>query len=226
MTAGSSGTRIPAWKFAGGIMLHLSIPAYLIVLAGVTLWHLLFDPSGNLATIIARTTFLFLAADIALTAIVTGATAAVGIMTAAKAARHTAMRAAEPTSLSATNLEAGLQAFGRLADDPQVAAAIAALRRVQWDHTNRLFQDVARDLCLAGPAIVGAIDKSPANRDAKVVATAVSILRILLRRLHEIEAATHSATMSQAEVMGGYIASKYGPAVIAEGEPSVLPFDR
>lgn len=226
MTARPPAAKIPAWKFAGGIMLHISIPAYLMALAAVAVWHLLVHPSGNLAAAIARTTFLFLAADIALTAIVTGAAAAWGQITSAKAARHSTMRAGEPASLSATNLEAGLQAFGALADDPQIATAIAALRCVRWDHTNRLFQDVAGDLARAGFSMAGAIDKSTASLDPGVLPTAVSILGILLRRVQELQTATHSATLSQAEVMGGYIVSKYGPAVGHNDDPSALPFVR
>ena len=64
--------RIPTWKFAGGLMLHVSVPIFLATLAAIVLWHLTVHPFSSHTGTILRGTLIFLAADVVLTGSVTG----------------------------------------------------------------------------------------------------------------------------------------------------------
>ena len=193
-------------------MLHTSVPAYMVTLAAVVLWHLLAQPFASLPAAITRASLLFLAADVALTGFVTGVALIWGGLADAGLAKREAARTQDPGHISAANVDAGLRAFAAISN-PEVATLSDAIGRVRWHHYDPLFQDVANDLARAGNSMVAAAVKSPSAAEREILEPAISVLRTLLHRLHELEGETHAAKISHARAMAGYIASKYGQVV-------------
>ena len=202
--------KIPAWKFAGGLMLHVSVPVFLATLAAIVLWHLTVHPFSSLAATILRSTSIFLAADAVLTGSVTGLALLWDKLTDLKANSRAAAATGQPAQVSKANREAGLQAFAALSSDQDIAALVTQLGQARWNHDDQLFQELARDLARAGATIAGAAKASSPAQDAELTDAAVMILHILIERAHDLHDESRTASLSQAQAMAGYFASKYG----------------
>ncbi len=189
------------WRLVAGALLHVAVPAYLIVLAAA--W-LMMGPAGAPLGFVARVSGLFVAgfAGLILLAAVLAALADPPL----RRVRSRRERR-DPATVARAAAEHVSQALRRAASIGGTASAIGRLREARWDFADDRDRAIAADLSRAVAAFATAHASAAPDRRETIairatealgrIAAAVEDLAAERARLDEGVALTHAAYLGQ-----------------------------
>ncbi len=189
------------WRLVAGVLLHLAVPAYLVVLA--VAW-LMTGPASAPLGFVARVSGLFVAgfAGLILLASVLAALADPPLRRA-RARRERS----DPAAAARVAGEQVSQALRHAAAIGGAVPVLGRLRDVRWDYADTRDRSIAADLSRAVAAFIAAHASAAPDRRALIareattaldrIAAAVEELAAERARLDEGDALTHAAYLGQ-----------------------------
>ncbi len=208
---------ISAWRIIGGAFLHFAVPAYILIVAMVTLFS---APAGAAVSDLARLALgysgWFLTGYLAFALAATIAAAAIepmlGFVRRRRGASDTAQAAIESRN-RVTKAIADARALPG-GDLQRLVDSIAAPR---WDHDDARFQALSQDLIQVVQAMTAANATASDKSRPEIIALAT-------RSLQQIDIGLSSLTEEQARLDHGdaqavtlYVENRYGPSDFAGG---------
>ena len=206
-----SDRRIAGWKFATGIMIHVSIPAYLLTMVlTVVIRFVRNDAAGTIPALMLRTSLDFLVVYVGLTLIVGSVAALARFVLQRRKDRQFLSAGKDPEIRSRRNLAQSVRALEAVSDDVAVRTMVAAIATAKWRHADNGYQQVSSDLAKAAATFAEAFDRATPARIPEVSLLTSDALGRIVQRLEELAQESALAGTQEARTMAGYIGSKYG----------------
>lgn len=207
----SAQPRIAPWKFTAGVLIHLSVPAYLLTLLVTFILHVLEQGTAEGAlSLMPGVSLWFVALYTAATIAGTGIAALAGSIGRARHDRRLTRLGERPAIQSQQALSHAVGMLGAIADDPMVASILNRIAEAAWQHDDERYQQVSRDLDKAAATYSGAHAAAHGEQQLQVSRLAAETLGHFAQRLDELTQESATAATQRAQTMAGYIASKYG----------------
>lgn len=202
---------IAPWKFVAGLMIHIGVPAYLLLLI-VTLVVYVLDhgTTDGVLSLLPRVSLYFIALYAAVTVAGTGLTALASLAGRMRRNRQLATLGKDPAVRSEQELSHAIGMFAAMTSDPAVVSALPVIADANWHHDDERYQQVSRDLEKAAATYLGAHASARGEQRQEVSRLTAETLRHFAQRLEDLGHETGIAATQKAQTMAGYIASKYG----------------
>jgi hypothetical protein len=203
--------RIAPWKFVAGVMIHLGVPAYLLLLVITFVVYVLeHGTTDGLLALLPRVSLYFVALYAAATVAVTAIAAVTGLIGRARRNRRLAVLGKDPAIRSTQALSHAVGALGTMTGDPAVESALNAITHAPWHHDDERFQQVSHDLDKAAGTYASAYASARGEQRQDVSRLTAETLRHFSQKLDDLAQDSAIAATQKAQTMAGYIASKYG----------------
>jgi hypothetical protein len=202
---------IAPWKFVGGLMIHISVPAYVLLLIVTLVVHVLqHGTTDGLFSVLPRLSLSFIALYAVASIAGTGIAALAGLIGRVRRNRRLMALGRNPAFRSAQALSHAVGALGAMADDPAIDSALRAITDTAWHHDDERYQQVARDLDKAAGTYAAAYTSARGEQRQQVFRLTAETLGHFAQKLDALAHDTGTAATRNAQTMAGYIASKYG----------------
>jgi len=202
---------IAPWKFFAGLMIHIAVPAYLLLLVVALVVHVLeHGTTDGLFPLLPQISLYFITLYTAVTAVGTGVAAVMGLLGRARRSRQLAILGKDPAIQSTQALSHAAGLLGAMKGDPAIESALHAIADAAWHHDDERYQQVARDLDKAADTYASAYASARGEQRQEVSRLAADTLRHFSQKLDDLTHDTGTAATRNAQTMAGYIASKYG----------------
>lgn len=202
---------IAPWKFFAGLMIHIAVPTYLLLLVVTLVVHVLeHGATDGLLPLLPRISLYFITLYATVTAVGTGIAALMGLLGRARRNRQLAILGKDPAIQSTQALSHAAGLLVAMKGDPSIESALHAITHTVWHHDDERYQQVARDLDKAARTYASAYSSARGEQRQEVSRLTAGTLRHFAQRLDDLAHDTGTAATRQAQTMAGYIASKYG----------------
>ena len=202
---------IAPWKFFAGLMIHIGVPAYLLLLLVTLVVYVLeTGTTDGLFPLLPRVSLYFIALYLAVTVAGTGVAALAGLVGRTRRNRHLAILGKDPAIRSRQELSHAVGLLGAMKDDPAIESALHAIADAAWHHDDERYQQVSRDLDRASATYASAHASARGEQQREVSRLAAETLRHVAQKLDDLAQDSGIAATRKAKTMAGYIASKYG----------------
>ncbi|MEO7690466.1 MAG: hypothetical protein ABIS51_14380 [Sphingomonas sp.] len=202
---------IAPWKFVAGLMIHLGVPAYLLLLVVALIVYVLdHGTAEGVFSLVPRVSLYFIALYAAITVAGTGIAALAGLVERARRNRRLTRLGKNPAIRSQQALAHSVGMLGGMAADPAIHSALHTITDAAWHHGDERYQQVALDLDKAASTYAGAFASAQGEQQREVSRLAAETLSHFAQRLDDLARDTGTAATQKAQTMAGYIASKYG----------------
>lgn len=206
---------ISAWRIVGGAFLHFAVPAYVVIVATVTLFN---APAGASTTDLARSALShsgwFLAGYLMLALAATLAAAAIEPMLGFVRGRRDATDTTQAANASRLRVTKAI-ADARSLPGGDVQRLIDSIAMPRWNHDDSRFQALSQDLVQVVQAMTAANATASDKSRPEIIALAT-------RSLRQIDIGLSSLTEEQARLDHGdahavarYVENRYGPSDFA-----------
>jgi hypothetical protein len=203
--------RIAPWKFVAGVMIHLGVPAYLLLLVvALVVYVLEHGTTDGLFSILPRVSLYFITLYAAVTVAGTGIAALVGLFGRARRNRRLTTLGKNPTIRSQQALSHAVGLLDAMKGDPAIESVLHRIADSAWHHDDERYQQVARDLDKAADTYASAYASARDEQRQEVSRLTVETLRHFSHELDDLARDTGTTATQKARTMAGYIASKYG----------------
>lgn len=196
---------IPAWKLAGGIFLHFTVPAYLLTLTIAGIWGALHGQAfaDMLGRIVPLSAWFLL-----------GYTALGLASVAGLAAGERLVGRREPppppqARQSAARLDRALATARRVLGD---ATPLRALTEKPWDHADARVQALTTDLANLVDRTATAFASAPPDRRAAIVVLGAESIGHIAASFEALAAERSRLDEGDVEVMARYVKARYAPS--------------
>jgi len=208
---GQAKPRIAPWKFAAGVLIHLSVPAYLLTLLVTFILYILeHGTAEGVFALMPPVSLWFVMLYAAVTIAVTGVAAMAGTIERARRSRQVARLGEEPAVRSRQELSHAIGLLGTMIEDPTIESALHAIAEAAWQHDDDRYQHVSRDLEKAAGTYATAYASAGEVQRLEVSRLTAETLRHFAQKLDDLARETGMTATRNAQTMAGYIASKYG----------------
>lgn len=202
---------IPSWKFVAGLMIHLGVPAYLLLLiVALVVYVLEHGTADGVLSQVPRVSLYFIALYAFVTVAGTGIAALTGRVGRIRRNRQLATYARDPATQSTQALTQAAGLLGPMREDPAIESALHRIKGAAWHHDDERYQQVARDLDKAAGTYASAYASARGAQQQEISRLAAGTLQHVAQRLDELAQDTGAAATQKAQTMAGYIAGKYG----------------
>jgi hypothetical protein len=210
-TDGPAKRRIAPWKFVGGALIHLSVPAYLLTLLATFILHVLeYGTAAGTLSLMPRVSLWFVIVYAGVTVAGTGLAGLIGAIGRVRRKRWLKALGKNPPIQSEQQLSHAIGMLAAMTRDPAVVSALPAVADAAWRHDDERYQQVSRDLEKAAGAYFTAHASAHGEQRLEIDRLAAETLRHVAQRLDDLASDTGAAAAQKAQTMAGYIASKYG----------------
>jgi len=207
----TAAPRIAPWKFTAGVMVHLGVPAYLLLLAvTIVVYVLKHGATDGFFSLLPQVSLYFVALYATATIALTGVAALAGLIGRARSRRQLAIVGRDPAIRSTQALSRAVGALDALTHDPAVESALHMIANAPWHHDDERFQQVSRDLDKAAGTYATAYASARGDQRQEVSRLTAETLRHFAQTLDDLAQDTGATATRNAQTMAGYIASKYG----------------
>jgi len=202
---------IAPWKFFAGLMVHIAVPSYILLLVVTLIVYVLaHGRADGVFSLLPRISLYFITFYAAATVAGTGIAAVAGLVGRARRNRRLATLVNDPAIRSQQALAHSVAMLGTMAADPAIDSALHTIAEAAWHHGDERYQQIARDLDKAAGTYAGAFASARGEQRQEVSRLAAETLGHFAQRLDDLEQDTGRAAAQNAQTMAGYIASKYG----------------
>jgi hypothetical protein len=200
------------WRLVAGFFLHCVGPFYLAAMAVAILW---LDPSEpNVAAVLHRALSVspvILGGYSALAALSVLGAALLDPLLRTRRKRRAALDPLPPARRAEGVVRQAIdRSRGRLG--PRSDAAMARLQTVRWDFADPRQQAIAHDLAEAANASTAALETAAPDRRAGIMEMAAATFERLADAQEELAAASSLENERRAQVIAGYVETRYGPS--------------
>ena len=192
------------WRWVAGVLLHVAVVAYLLV---VPLGCLLLSPSHTSTEDAARLVLrlsLWFVAGLAVTMLIAVSVAAL-VNRGVSARRRRLVEPSSPAEASKVRVERVL----RTNLDEASAAPLARIAALRWDHEDARYQSLARDLDEVMRAAATALASASRERRPVIAMTQAQTLTRIADVLEVLGTATASADEAQVQLLSNYVRARY-----------------
>ncbi|MDB5704476.1 MAG: hypothetical protein JWN66_1592 [Sphingomonas bacterium] len=202
---------IAPWKFFAGLMIHIGVPAYLLLLVVTLVVYVLeHGTTDGLFSLLPQVSLYFITFYASVTVAGTGVAALAGLVGRTRRNRQLTTLGKDPAIRSRNELSHAVGLLGAMKDDPAIESALHAIADAAWHHDDERYQQVSRDLDKAAGTYAGAHASARGEQQREVSRLAAETLRHVAQKLDDLAQDTGIAATRNAQTMAGYIASKYG----------------
>lgn len=203
--------RIAPWKFVAGVMIHLGVPAYLLLLVVALVAYVLkHGTTDGLFSLLPRVSLYFIALYAAATVAGTSVAALAGLVGRARRNRRLTTLGKNPAIISQQALSHAVGLLDAMKGDPAIESVLHRIADSAWHHDDERYQQVSRDLEKAAGTYATAHASAPGELQEEVSRLTAETLRHVAQKLEDLAQDTGTAATRKAQTMAGYIASKYG----------------
>jgi hypothetical protein len=202
---------IAPWKFVAGLMIHLGVPAYLLLLVVALVVYVLdHGTADGVFSLVPRVSLYFVALYSAVTVAGTGIAALAGLIGRARRNRRLTTLGKDPAIRSEQELSHAIGMFAAMTGDPAVVSALPVIADANWHHDDERYQQLSRDLEKAAATYLSAHASARGEQQQEISRLTAETLRHFAEKLDDLAQGTAAAATQKAQTMAGYIASKYG----------------
>jgi hypothetical protein len=206
---------IPSWRIVGGAFLHFAVPAYVVIVAMVTLFSASSDASASdFARLALSYSGYFLGGYAALTLV--AMTAAIGVETLMGASA----RRRRPHDPGRSALESRRRVSRALANARSLPGAdcqrlVDSLASPRWDHDDSRYQALSNDLEQVVHAMTTANRTASDASRSDIVLLAIRSLQRIDDALGKLEAERGRLDLGDARTVARYVENRHGPSDFA-----------
>lgn len=199
---------IPAWKLAGGIFLHFTVPAYLLTLAVAGTAAAL--QGRSLAEMLGRIAPLSGWFLLGYTLLSVASVAGLALGEHVVGQWH---RRSEPPQArsSAARLDHAVAAGRRVLADP-AAPFLDVLTETAWNHADPRIQALTTDLAELVDRTAAALDTAPADRRDAIARLGIESLDHIAASFAALAAERSRLDEGDVRVIARYVETRYGPS--------------
>jgi hypothetical protein len=202
---------IAPWKFVAGLMIHLGVPAYLLLLiVALVVYVLEHGTADGVFSLLPRVSLYFITIYAAITVAGTGIAALAGLIGRVRRNRQLATLGKDPAIRSQQALSHAVGLLDAMKGDPAIESPLLRIAATVWHHDDERYQQVARDLDKAAGTYASAHASARGEQRLEVSHLAAETLHHFAQKLDDLAQDTATAATQKAQTMAGYIASKYG----------------
>ena len=203
--------KIAPWKFVAGLMIHIGVPAYLLLLViALVVYVLDHGAADGVFSLLPRVSLYFIALYAAVTVAGTGIAALVGLFGRARRNRRLTTLGKDPAIRSQQALSHAVGLLDAMKGDPAIESPMRRIADTAWHHDDERYQQVARDLDKATGTYASAYASARDEQRQEISRLTAETLRHFAQKLEDMAQDSAIAATQKAQTMAGYIASKYG----------------
>ncbi|GAA0298891.1 hypothetical protein GCM10009087_05930 [Sphingomonas oligophenolica] len=215
---------IAPWKFFAGLMIHIAVPTYLLLLTVTLVVYVLeHGTADGVFALLPRISLYFISFYATVTLAGTGVAAMSGLAARLRRKRQLETLGKNPAVRSEQELSHAIGMFAAMTSDPAVVSALPMIADAHWHHDDERYQQVSRDLEKAAATYASAHASARGEQREEVSRLTAETLRHFAQKLDDLAQDTGIAATQKAKTMAGYIASKYGDDLDAVRQTEALP---